>query len=252
MAKSDDSEEMDEDLHGHEGGVDKEKKKQYLLALIFVIGLPLLVFSSYSMLSGFKGIGASDKEKLEIRQAERKAARRVILRGSWHAETIPELPVISYAIVGQESSQKDETETKREEIVSEDEESRTAEGELIFSSGLKKWLGPVQTEEGVVLIDRIREEKGGSGDRSIKARISNLGSQSLSEVQLEFRFKDNAGKVLQTRKINALVVAGGLFGDRSQTLSPGVNRTFEVDATQLPSAWSGVVEAEVLSYCYLP
>lgn len=235
----------------------KSRKKEVILVGAIAVVIPLLAYVAFQFLFSFKESDLGSKESGDTVLEKQKMERRTIVRGRWVAEAIPGLPTVPGKLVEVGSSgggdvgasgKKNDGEVK----VAEGDGERTPGGDIVYTLGEKKWIGLAGAEEGVVVIDRVRVEMDDYGKRVVRGRIANQGIRSLSWVQLSVDFSDAHGGIVQTRLVNPLVISGGLFGDRIQTLQPGGSRTFQVDATDVSSAWSGTVATKIQFHHYLP
>ena len=98
----------------------------------------------------------------------------------------------------------------------------------------------------------MKVQKGDNNVQIIQARIHNQSSKYLADVNLDILFLNSRGKTMFKRAINPLVVSGGLFGDKIQTLAPGASRIFIVDATEVPQGWSQEVNYTMVNYSFAP
>lgn len=262
--QGDSSQESEQDLK-------KPQKKKMILIVIGVVLLGVAAFGAYRVFSKAGGVEKAEaKKKLEQLKEEKKLARKIIIRGHWFAEEIPVLEPIAYKSkyvakggesgVGEKSASGEKTGDgekaallKPSPQAPEDEEvERTAKGDVIFSEGEKRWIGEEGKDEGIVVVDRLQIATNDSGSQIAQGRVVNHGRQSLSRVIALMNFTQPDGKVVISRRINPLVVSGGIFGDRSQTLQPGDSREFQVDASDLPASWKGLVVVKVQSYHFVP
>ena len=251
MAESEsDEEEFSED--GEEGGEhdgsssqDGKQKKQLMIIAGLVVGIIVLVVAVYLFRSEPEDKGAEE---------DQDDRGKVVLTGHGKiiAGKIPDLPVIPYSGKSEKKG-KGAGEGGQDGKKKDDGKSiRLANGEVIYTIGDPEQVGEKQTAAGVVVVDRVNVQKGENGEKLIQARVQNQGSRYLADSHVDIIFLDSRNRPVLVRGVNPLVISGGLFGDKIQTLAPGSSRIFMVDATDVPDKWSGSVSAEVGSYHFAP
>jgi hypothetical protein len=236
-------EEGEEDEEGEDSSSPQEKKKkQMMMAAGMVAAIVLIASLSIFLLSGSEeGEG----------EGEGKDDQIVMLTGHGEllVDKIPNLAPIPYP----ESAPKKELEAKKGAGDKRGEKlARLPNGEVIYTVGKPPEKGNEQKISGVVMVDQIQVQKGDNNEKVVQARILNQGSRFLIDVHLEILFLDTRGKPVLARGINPLVISGGLFGDKVQTLAPGSSRVFLVDATDVPTSWGGNVRAKVNHFYLSP
>lgn len=256
------STEHEGEAHGEEGEIPAKKGRQkeiiFLVSTIIaaiIIGLVLNKLYSKSN----ETAAVAEKKSQEIIE-KKLAERKVVLRGHFTAEKIPDLEKTEAQGQGEagkgdgeKSSSDKQTQTVKDKKVEEDPSvKRTPKGDRIYTQGNKKMLGTREEAKGVVILDQIRVDVDEHKNRVIQGRIANQGSRSLAHVEAKIDFTDAGGGVLQSRLVNPLVVLGGIFGDQVQTLSPGDKRRFQLDASDLPGSWTGSLTMEVQAYHFVP
>ncbi|MBF0416133.1 MAG: hypothetical protein HQL78_07275 [Magnetococcales bacterium] len=249
----------------HEGEIDGEEKSakkgrgKEILFLVSTIVIAIIVGVVLNKLYNKSSESTAIAEKKSQEIIEKKLAeRKVVLRGHFSADKIPGLekqetqsPV--EAAKGDEASGDKQAQSTKDKKVDEDSSvKRTPKGDKIYTQGNKKLLGAREEAKGVVILDRIRVGVDDYKNRVIQGRITNQGSRNLAYVEAKVDFTESGGNIVQSRLVNPLVVAGGIFGDQVQTLSPGENRRFQLDASDLPESWTGSVTMEVKSYHFVP
>lgn len=271
----DDEEGQEDEQEGssQESEQDRKKGQKRKMMLIGIVIL-LLGFVSFGVYQFFFKTVDTDKieakKKLEQLKEEKKLARKIIIRGHWFADRIPVLPPLAYSSkyvskggqsdVGNKAvsegkvgdGEKAALSTSPARVQDEEDVERTARGDVVYSEGETKWLGAEEKDAGTVVVDRLQVVTDDFGGRIARGRIVNYGRQSLSRVVALLDFTQPDGGVVISRKINPLVISGGLFGDRIQTLQPGDSRMFQVDASDLPTSWKGQVAVLVQSYHFIP
>ncbi|MBF0446814.1 MAG: hypothetical protein HQL67_01290 [Magnetococcales bacterium] len=226
-----------------------EKKKQMIMAIALVVAIFLFSGVAYYFLSGS---GVASEEGGERDEEGRRAGLRppkLTGHGIVLSKEIPDLPPIPYPRQGGE---KEAAMADSSGMIQGEKSVRLASGEVVYTLGDSEQTGTLQTAAGVVLIDQVKVQEGDNRERLLQARIHNLGSQYLSDVTLNIRFLSRTGQSVLERAINPLVISGGLFGDKVQTLSPGTSRLFVIDGTEVPGEWSGEISAQVVHYRFAP
>ncbi|HAT48761.1 MAG: hypothetical protein HQL07_00910 [Nitrospirae bacterium] len=271
----DDDEGLEDDREGssQESAQDQKNRRKRKMVLIVIVTLVLefVAFGVYQVFFKTEAVDKNEaKKKMEQLKEEKKLARKIVVRGHWFAERIPALPPLAYQSkyvskggasgVGKNTASGGKTGGGEKAVSShppaqgaDDEDvERTAKGDVVYSEGEKKWLGAEGKDAGTVVVDRLQVVTDDFGGRTARGRIVNYGRQSLSRVTALLDFTQPDGGVVISRKINPLVISGGLFGDRIQTLQPGDSRIFQVDASDLPASWKGQVAVLVQSYHFVP
>ncbi|MBF0108067.1 MAG: hypothetical protein HQL76_02670 [Magnetococcales bacterium] len=274
MARNDETEHDDSSEEGALAPSDRgrARRKKVLVIVLMIIVVEVASFALYKVFFGTKSDPVAERQLAEQVREREQQARKTVLRGQWIARNIPDLPPVSVktmAVAAQGNGKRSlgrEQETEMDEdsgkpesersgsSSEEDSIERTTDGDIIFSTGETRWLGPRGEGEGdgVVVIDRLRVGVDLFGNRVIRGRVANQGHQSLAHVEVTVEFTEPGGTILQSRRVNPLVISGGLFGDRVQTLKPGGSRIFQVDATDLPTSWSGSVATRVEIHHFVP
>ncbi|MEO5376654.1 MAG: hypothetical protein H7832_02540 [Magnetococcus sp. DMHC-6] len=98
----------------------------------------------------------------------------------------------------------------------------------------------------LVVVDSVRIERKWDNQRWIEARILNRGGQTLKQAQVNFDFLGRGNEAVYQRKVNPLVVSGGLFGDEVAPLKPMEERIFLVSVDKIPASWEGRIEPRVV------
>ncbi|MBF0194988.1 MAG: hypothetical protein HQL71_10540 [Magnetococcales bacterium] len=249
---SDEEVDPDDDDSSDEGGdseptPEQKKKKQLIMvgAIVAVVIVTLVVVGMF-----FSG---PEKTQEQIEEEEAKARKGVIVLtgyGEFLFEKIPDLANIPYTDDTQQQDQlKDATAEKQ---ITTGINEKLPSGEVIFTTGENKLPSKKQSDVGVVLVDNMKVQKGENNIQIIQARIINQSSKYLAEVHLDILFLNSRGKTMFKRGVNPLVISGGLFGDKIQTLAPGASRTFYVDATEVPRGWSQEVNYTLVNYSFAP
>ncbi|MBF0144630.1 MAG: hypothetical protein HQL84_00910 [Magnetococcales bacterium] len=265
MARGDEEEpEGFEDSEEHESDLALARRKKVIFIVLGVIFLEIVTFAVYKVFFKAPGDEAAVKNAAEQIMAEEQLARKTVLRGQWIAKNIPDLPPVPYKPIAVSAGSKSggkrgisknmapSLDGLDSESSEEDAVERTSEGDIVFSVGETKWVGPKGEGDGVVVVDRLRVGVDTFGNRVIRGRIANQGHQSLAQVEVTVEFTEAGGAIVQSRRVNPLVVSGGLFGDRVQTLKPGDSRMFQLDATDLPDSWTGSVATRIDSHHFVP
>ncbi|MEO5365428.1 MAG: hypothetical protein H7831_03575 [Magnetococcus sp. WYHC-3] len=81
--------------------------------------------------------------------------------------------------------------------------------------------------------------------RQVRADLVNGWEEPLANAVVVLSFPDRDGRVLLERKVNPLVVSGGVFGDVVRTLNPGAHRDFRALTGVIPAGWNGKVHARI-------
>ncbi|MBF0131095.1 MAG: hypothetical protein HQL75_00705 [Magnetococcales bacterium] len=271
----DDEEGLEDDSEGSsqesEQDRKKKRKRKMMLIVIVILVLEFVAFGVYQIFFKSGSVEKTEaKKKLEQLKEEKKLARKIIIRGHWFAGRIPVLPPLAYQSkyiskggqsgVGNKVAPGGKTGDGEKaallsppaQVADDEDVERTAKGDIIYSEGEKKWLGMEGKDTGTVVVDRLQVVTDDFGRRLARGRVVNYGRQSLSRVVALLDFTQPDGDVVISRWINPLVISGGLFGDRIQTLQPGDSRMFQVDASDLPTSWKGQVAVLVQSYHFIP
>ncbi|MBF0435127.1 MAG: hypothetical protein HQL77_07115 [Magnetococcales bacterium] len=259
------SAEHDEEAHAEEAdGEEKSAKKgrsKEILFLVSTIVIAIIVGVVLNKLYNKSSESNAIAEKKSQEIIEKKLAeRKVVLRGHFSADKIPGLEkqdaqshIEATKGDGEKASGDNQAQSTKDKKGDEDSTvKRTPKGDKIYTQGNKKLLGAREEAKGVVILDRIRVGVDDYKNRVIQGRITNQGSRNLAYVEAKVDFTESGGNIVQSRLVNPLVVAGGIFGDHVQTLSPGENRRFQLDASDLPESWNGSVTMEVKSYHFVP
>ncbi|HIJ83818.1 MAG: hypothetical protein HW380_1237 [Magnetococcales bacterium] len=260
MAKNDEEEQEDTAEDSSDAGGTERKKNLRKGVVIVSVTLILL---GWGFIAVYKIFFTSNEHEIAAREmqlqlvAEQKLARKNVIRGQWFTGKIPVLLPIPYqplegADGEKKPSEKDAKTLKPAEAEEEEGVEKTLGGDIIYTMGEERWIGPKGDNEAVVVVDRLRVGVDGFGNKIVRGRIANQGGKSLAQVLMFIDFTGSGGAAVQSRLVNPLVVSGGLFGDRVQSLKPGDSRSFQVDATDLPSSWSGAVVARIQSHHFLP
>ncbi len=106
--------------------------------------------------------------------------------------------------------------------------------------------------QGEVSVDKLLMVVLPDGTRGVDARLFNQSQKKLIKAQVDIRFLRSSGAVLLTRSVNPLVVSGGLFGDQSEPLKAGESRQFTIMADDVPSGWTGHMDAKVSALGFAP
>ena len=81
---------------------------------------------------------------------------------------------------------------------------------------------------------------------TVKGELKNRGDRSLNRVELTVVLLDGDGKPVAEDKSHPVLVTKHSFGDRDNTpLKPNYARKFTAVVKELPSDWSGKVEARI-------
>lgn len=96
-----------------------------------------------------------------------------------------------------------------------------------------------------VFLREVRIGKTSSNERRVFAELINDSGKPLKHVRVVINFLGHDEQVMHRRLVDALVVGGGLFGDRVEPLASGDWRKFSVNMEDLPPGWSGSVKAEI-------
>ena len=253
MAESEDEEEIEEyeesteeDGESTEEGGDSDeaakKKKQMMMLAGLIVGVVLLLGIVGFF---FSGSGSSEEEEEEGGYGGGVAV--LTGYGELLIVKIPDLTPIPYSDAEDEKGQKSENGAESDKK-NGNKSIHLPNGEVIYTVGDQDQSGDEQTGGGVVMVDQMQVQNGENSEKLIQARVQNRGGRFLADVRIEVLFFNSRGKPILSRGINPLVISGGLFGDKVQTLAPGSSRIFFVDATDIPPGWSEDVSAKVISY----
>lgn len=249
--EEDEEEFSDEEDYGHDDSSDKDgkKKKQLIMAGGLVLGIIILAVVAAFFSGGF----GSSKEEDENAESARKA-KLVTGHGEVLTAAIPDLEPIPYPTEEANKAAKGDAAAKGEQQEA-DKATATgtmlANGEMVYTAGEAQEVGVANSAPGVVMVDQLQVEIGEHNEKRIEARILNQGGKFLHDVAVDILFLDSRGETVLARSVNPLVISGGLFGDKVQTLWPGRARKFIVDATDVPKSWSGALRPNVTSYSFV-
>lgn len=239
MAESEaDQESTQEDKSG-EG----KKKKQIIIAVVAVGIIVLAVVITFFVFSGADKKGVESNPALLLPPPPTGHGELIV-------ENIPDLEPISYPALSGDQEKEEGQSTEQGNKGNKVE--RLPNGEVIYTLGNPSQLGEKTTVPGIVVVDQMVIQNGESNEKRVQARIQNQGGRFLASVQLTCHFLDRNGQSVLAREVNPLVISGGLFGDKVQTLAPGAERLFHVDATHVPGEWSGSVRVDVQYYHFAP
>ncbi|MBF0611875.1 MAG: hypothetical protein G8345_07185 [Magnetococcales bacterium] len=107
----------------------------------------------------------------------------------------------------------------------------------------------MQTPSGPTVFlrdDRISKDK--FNERKIFANLVNTSGKPLNKVIVVVKFLDHDKSIIHERMVNALVVNGGLFGDKAEALPDGEDRKISIHLDDLPKGWNGTYEIEIKTY----
>ncbi|MBF0445872.1 MAG: hypothetical protein HQL68_09790 [Magnetococcales bacterium] len=245
-----DEESYDDESSDDGGGpTPEQKKKKQLIMVGAIVGVVIVLLVVVGMF--FSG-----PEKTQAQIEDEKAEKRkgvVVLTGygEFLYEKIPDLANIPYADEVEQLEQTKDVTGAGEKKITIAKKSTLPSGEVVYTAGSNNIVGKKHTEDGVVLIANMQVQKGDNNEQVIQSRIHNQSSKYLANVNLDILFLNSQGKTMFKRAINPLVVSGGLFGDKIQTLAPGASRIFIVDATEVPQGWSQEVNYAVVDYSFV-
>jgi hypothetical protein len=243
-------EESSEDEEGGGGPTPEQKKKKQLIMVGAIVGGVIVLLVVVSMF--FSG---PEKSQAQIEEEEAKARKGVVVLtgyGEFLYEKIPNLANIPYSDEAEQQKQIKEVSSKGRNKNVVVKKPKLPGGEVVYTTGATKKVVKQYTDDGVVLIANMQVQKGDNNEQLIQARIHNQSSQYLADVHIDILFLNSRGKTMFKRAINPLVVSGGLFGDKIQTLAPGASRIFIVDATEVPQGWSQEVNYTMVNYSFAP
>ncbi|MBF0382171.1 MAG: hypothetical protein HQL69_14195 [Magnetococcales bacterium] len=244
-----DEESADDEDGGGELTPEQKKKKQLMLVGIIVGGMIVLLIAVGMFFSG------PEKTQAQIEEEEAEARKGVVKitgYGEFLYEKIPDLANIPYSDEEEQQEQMEEDDDDGGNRPAVMKKPKLPGGEVVYTAGAKKIIGKNKNQAGVVLVDNIQVQKGDNNEPLIQARIHNQSSQYLANVHIDILFLNSRGKTMFKRAINPLVISGGLFGDKIQTLAPGASRIFIVDATEVPKGWSQEVNYALVKYNFAP
>ncbi|MBF0455446.1 MAG: hypothetical protein HQL72_11600 [Magnetococcales bacterium] len=244
MADSDEEEVPEEGEEGGDSPQEKQKKKQLFMAIGIVLGIVVIASVAYYFLSGPSEGEGEEKEE------GKRVATPLTGYGKLMVEAIPDLEAIPYPSQATQKAKVVENATGDVSIIQKPVVQ--ANGEVIYTQGDTTQVGERHTMAGVVVVDQITVQTGEANEKRVQARVHNLSGRFLADLRVDMLFLDNQGRILLARGVNPLVVSGGLFGDKIRTLKPGSSRLFSLDATDIPTGWTGSVSAQVTGYWFAP
>lgn len=77
----------------------------------------------------------------------------------------------------------------------------------------------------------------------VSAEVKNVGNRSLDLVEITVYAKDQDGKRIYEKKINAVYISK--YSDTDGPLKPNYSRKFSVDMSEAPAEWSKKIDIEV-------
>ncbi|MBF0358218.1 MAG: hypothetical protein HQL70_06385 [Magnetococcales bacterium] len=245
----DEAEESDGEGDSEADDKAKKKKKQIIIAGA-IVGVVILIFIVVAMF--FSG---PEKSQAQIEEEEAKARKGMVVLtgyGELLVKKIPDLTPIPYSDDYEKENEKSAPTPVASAKSGGVNRPVLPSGEVVYTAGDSTQVGKKENIPGVVLIDSLQVQKGDNNEQTVQARVQNQSSLFLAEVELDIIFLDGRGNTVLARGVNPLVISGGLFGDKVQTLAPGASRVFVVDATNVPPNWSGSVDYKMHSYRFTP
>lgn len=97
-----------------------------------------------------------------------------------------------------------------------------------------------------LLILRLRTERREDGSRVVTGLLVNTSTLLLKRLEVRLEGVDARGGVVHDKKVDPLVVSGGVFGDVRRDLQPDRDHSFEIAVDDFPASWQGEVRATIL------